>query len=184
MFRYVFHAAIGAAAAMLAFTLPASAETRTFSNPKQGGQRLDWCFNWAEGCGTQAANAWCVARGYENATSFGKAEDVPPTRLIGTGALCDQPFCDSFTYITCYRAGASTQTFANPMQGAQRLDWCFNWATGCGGQAANAWCVSKGFAAATAWGKANDIPPTRLIGTGAVCDQPFCDGFTYITCTH
>jgi hypothetical protein len=177
------YAAIGAALATFAFALTASAETRTFNVPKQGGQRLDWCFNWSEGCGEQAANAWCAARGYTNATEFGKAEDVPPTRLIGTGAVCDQAFCDSFSHITCTRPDP-TQTFHIPKQGAQRLDWCLNWSAGCGGEAANAYCVAKGFASATDFEKAEDVPPTRLIGTGAVCDQAFCDSFTFITCTH
>jgi hypothetical protein len=181
MLRLFIYAAVGMALAVFA-ALPASAENVTFSNPMQGSQRLDWCFNWAEGCGDQAAKAWCVSKGFTNATSFNIANDIPPTRLIGTGAVCDQAFCDGFAEITCTRP--DTTTFSNPMQGPQRLDWCLNWSEGCGEQAANAWCASKGFAAATAFNIANDIPPTRLIGTGAVCDQAFCDGFTDITCTH
>jgi hypothetical protein len=51
--------------------------------------------------------------------------------------------------------------------------------------AANTFCASKGYAAATGFAMAADIganQPTRLIGTGAVCDQQFCDGFKFITC--
>lgn len=185
--RFVVLAAV-LAALVLGLAGPASAENKTFNNPMQGSNRLDWCFNWGTGCGAQAANAWCKANGWANgAVSFTQAPDIgasQPTRLIGTGAVCDQPFCDGFASITCSRPNA--QTFNNPMQGGNRLDWCFNWGTGCGAQAATAWCKARGFATATAFTMAADIgatQPTRLIGTGAVCDQPFCDGFASITCS-
>jgi hypothetical protein len=89
-----------------------------------------------------------------------------------------------------FAAGASAETasFNNPMQGSNRLDWCYNWGVGCGEQAATAWCQAQGFAGgATGYNIANDIgasQPTRLIATGAVCDQGFCDGFQSITCKH
>jgi hypothetical protein len=76
--------------------------------------------------------------------------------------------------------------FNNPMQGPNRLDYCYNWGVGCGQQAATAWCQAHGYAGgAVAFQEAHDIgasQPTRLIGTGAVCDQNFCDGFASITC--
>jgi len=180
--------AIAAMAMLMGFVASASAENKTFGNPMQGGNRLDWCFNWGVGCGAQAANAWCKAQGWKNgAVGFSEAKDIgasSPTRLIGTGAVCDQPFCDGFAQITCSRPNA--QTFNNPMQGGNRLDWCYNWSVGCGAQAATAWCKARGFAGgASAFAEAKDIgasQPTRLIGTGAVCDQPFCDGFASITC--
>lgn len=68
------------------------------------------------------------------------------------------------------------------MQGDRRLDWCQNWATDCGAPAANQFCKSKGFDVASSFAMAADIGNTRLIGTGAVCDQAFCDGFTSIVC--
>ncbi len=84
-------------------------------------------------------------------------------------------------------ASAETTSFGNPMHGPNRLDWCLNWGVGCGAEAAKAWCVSKGFAMATDFAIANDIgasSPTRVMATGAVCDQGFCDGFAHITCKH
>ena len=81
---------------------------------------------------------------------------------------------------------AENQSFANPKVGAQRLDLCLNWGTGCGKPAADAWCVSKGFTNSAGHAVANNIgasTPTRLITTGAVCDQNYCDGFAQITCT-
>jgi hypothetical protein len=179
--------AIAGLAMLMSFVASASAENKTFSNPMQAGNRLDWCFNWGVGCGSQAATAWCKAQGWANgAVSFSEATDIgatTPTRLFGTGAVCDQAFCDGFSQITCSRPNA--QTFNNPMQGSNRLDWCYSWGTGCGAVAANAWCKAHGFSSASAFSEAVDIgasSPTRLISTGAVCDQGFCDGFAAITC--
>ena len=84
-------------------------------------------------------------------------------------------------------AHAENQTFGNPKVGAQRLDLCLNWGTGCGKPAADAWCVSKGFTTSSSHVVANNIgasTPTRLMGTGAVCDQDFCDGFKVIVCKY
>lgn len=186
MLRSIICTAAGLMIAGITLVGSASATTQTFNNPMQGPNRLDWCLNWGVGCGQQAADAWCVSKGFQNATNFGIANDIgasSPTRLIGTGAVCDQGFCDGFSHITCYKPGAVT--FNNPMQGPNRLDWCYAWGTGCGAQAANAWCVSKGYAHATNFQIANDIgavSPTRVMSTGAICDQGFCDGFAYITC--
>jgi hypothetical protein len=166
---------------------PSYAATETFVKPKQGGNRLDWCLDWATGCGAPAANAWCQSKGFDKAASFSKAHDIgasQPTRLITSGAVCDQAYCDGFQQITCETAGSTT--FVKPKQGANRLDWCLNWGQGCGAEAANAWCNAKGFAGgASSFSIAADIgaaTPTRLISTGAVCDQGYCDGFAKITC--
>ncbi len=164
----------------------AFAGTETFFKPKQGGNRLDWCLDWSTGCGAPAANAWCKAKGFETATSFSQAPDIGlkhPTRLLSSGAVCDQGFCDGFAQITCASAGGTT--FANPKQGGNRLDWCLSWSTGCGAPAATAWCKAKGFGSASSFTIAENIgasSPTRLLATGAVCDQGFCDGFAQITC--
>ncbi len=184
--------AIAAMAMAFASIVPASAETRTFHNPMQGSNRLDWCYNWGVGCGKQAADAWCKAQGYaDGATLFSEAQNIGaqhPTRLIGTGAVCDQGYCDGFTAITCSRHRPTTVRFHNPMQGGNRLDWCYNWGVGCGKQAADTWCKAKGFAGgAVNFQEAQNIGaqhPTRLIGTGAVCDQGYCDGFSFIACQH
>ena len=80
---------------------------------------------------------------------------------------------------------AENQTFNNPKVGAQRLDLCLNWGSGCGKPAADAWCASKGYVNSSAHDVAHDIgasTPTRLITTGAVCDQDYCDGFETVTC--
>lgn len=180
---------IAAASAILALSaIPAEAVEQDFAKPKQGGNRLDWCYDWSVGCGKKAADAWCKAKGFEEASAFSIATDIgasQPTRLIGTGAVCDQAFCDGFSNITCKTSTPQKMTFNKPKIQGNRLDWCFNWSQGCGSTAANAYCKSKGFATATGFAMAADIgasQPTRLIGTGAVCDQQFCDGFKFVTC--
>jgi hypothetical protein len=174
---------------MLCSAAPALAETTTFSQPTFQGNRLDWCVNWAQGCGQPAADAFCKVNGYQSATSFAIAQDigaVTPTRLIGSGAVCDQGMCDGFQYIACFKP-SPTQVFTNPTYQGNRLDWCVNWAQGCGQPAADAFCKANGYNHAVSFKIAQDIgavTPTRLIGSGAVCDQPFCDGFLGIRCSN
>ncbi len=82
-------------------------------------------------------------------------------------------------------AEAETKAFDSPKLGENRLDWCLNWGTGCGEEAATAWCKTVGFDKAVDTKQAPDIGasmPTKLIATGEVCDQSYCDGFTSITC--
>ncbi|MCB1486377.1 MAG: hypothetical protein KDJ88_02845, partial [Bauldia sp.] len=86
MLRSMITAALGGFALLFILAGGASAETKTFNNPMQGGNRLDWCYNWGTGCGSQAATAWCKANGYSGgATAFHIANDIGashPTRLI------------------------------------------------------------------------------------------------------
>jgi hypothetical protein len=183
---YIVALAFGA----MSIATAASAETSTFASPKVGSQMLDLCLSWGVDCGKPAADAWCASKGYVESTSHVVANDigaVTPTRLLSTGAVCDQAFCDGFASITCYRPDPVTKVFNKPKVGGKRLDWCVNWGVGCGEPAATAFCQAEGWVKAIDYAIANDIgvsSPTRLIGTGAVCDQSFCDGFTTITCSN
>ena len=164
----------------------APAEAAEFRNPMISGHRLDWCRNWATDCGQPAADAFCRARGYPGATSFAPAHNIgasSPTKVISTGQICDQAFCDGFSRITC-RETASRE-FTNPSLGGYRLDWCRSWAAECGQPAADAFCRAKGYSRAIGYAPAHDIgasTPTRVFSTGQICDQAFCDGFSSITC--
>jgi hypothetical protein len=82
----------------------AAAKTTSFVKPKWNGDRLDWCVNWAQGCGKAAADAFCKAKGFAKTAGFSIDPDigaVQRTRLIATGAVCDQGFCDGFKGIAC-----------------------------------------------------------------------------------
>ena len=174
--------------ATLSFGSMAQAEEDTFNTPKVGSQPLDLCLNWGADCGKPAADAWCVSQGYEESSNHVVAPDIgasTPTRLISTGAVCDQAYCDGFASVTCFKADPVEQTFNKPKVNGKRLDLCVNWGVDCGAPAATAFCQAQGWNTATAYVVAEDIgasTPTRLIGTGAVCDQAYCDGFKSITC--
>ena len=88
------------AAAFAAMTSAALADVRTFSNPRIGGGRLDWCLQWSAACGKPAADAYCRSRGFAGALNFSKATGVGRTVLIsGTG--CNGATCAGFRHITC-----------------------------------------------------------------------------------
>ena len=171
----------------------AHAESMTFQKPKVGSQRLDLCLDWGTGCGKPAADAYCINKGFDKSTNHSVANDIgasTPTRLLKTGAVCDQNYCDGFEAITCFKppvAQPQQQVYYKPKFQGTRLDLCVDWGVGCGKPAAVKYCQSKGWADAKGFVVANNIgqySPTRLIGTGAVCDQGFCDGFLNITCAN
>jgi len=178
------------AAAVLLFAAAGAAEAdnKTFNQPNWKGDRLDWCLNWSQGCGKAAADAYCQASGYQNATDFAMTPDIgtsQKTRLISTGAVCDQDFCDGFKYISCFKPAPATVVINQPKWKGDRLDWCMNWSQGCGKDAADAYCKASGYQNVINFAMAADIGSThqtRLISTGAVCDQDFCDGFKFIEC--
>ena len=178
--------------ALVAMTLSnaALAEQVAYSNPKVGSQPLDLCLAWGVDCGKPAADAWCVTKGFAESVDHTVAADIgasTPTRLLSTGAVCDQGFCDGFASITCSRPDPVEQVYLQPKINGNRLDLCVDWGTGCGAPAAKKFCQAEGWATAADYTVAQDIgasTPTRLIGTGAVCDQGFCDGFEAITCKN
>ena len=66
--------------------------TGTYYYPRFGGYRLDYCFSSSESsCGQDAANGFCVKRGFQVATTF---------RMVGDNLL-DRP---------CTLAGQRTET--------------------------------------------------------------------------
>lgn len=176
--------------ATLAFASFAQAETVVYDSPKVGANPLDLCFSWGAGCGKPAADAWCVNNGFTESTGHLVANDIglsTPTRLISNGAVCDQSFCDGISQVTCTRPDPLTKVFDKPKINGKRLDLCVDWGVDCGQPAADAFCVSKGYSAAIEYVVAENIGnsnATRLIGSGAVCDQSYCDGFKKITCSN
>lgn len=179
------------------------AAPKTFVQPKIGPNRLDWCLNWGSSCGEPAATAWCQTKGY--AKSIDSEEDMDigassPTRLLASGAVCDQPYCDGFTFITCANGispppppmpppplppPAMKQLFFKPKYNGVRLDWCYEDGNGCGKQAADAWCDDQGFDEAIKFKIAPGIgplKPTIHIGSGETTLQPLANAFKTITC--
>ena len=80
---------------------------------------------------------------------------------------------------------AAEQTFAKPKAGPFMIDWCLQWGALCGKPAADKFCQTKGYVQSNDFVEAVDIgasTPTIVQGTGQVCSDPTCDGFTYLTC--
>ncbi|MDE2229875.1 MAG: PDZ domain-containing protein [Alphaproteobacteria bacterium] len=86
-------AALPAAAAPLAL--------RRFENPMVQGVALDGCQSWAKNCGQPAADAFCRLQGFAAATEFTVRKNAPPTRVIGSGQICNQAFCGRIASVTC-----------------------------------------------------------------------------------
>jgi tetratricopeptide (TPR) repeat protein len=83
----------------------------TIANPRIGESRLDWCREWARSCGKAAADEFCRREGFVEAASFAKAPRIQvPTRVIGTGQICNSVSCDGFSSITCRKAESPPPT--------------------------------------------------------------------------
>ena len=189
----------------------AEAENKTFENPMIGTNRLDWCSDWGKGCGADAATAWCKTNAYDHSVAVQQAPDIgasAPTKLIATGEVCDQSYCDGFTSITCataelptappatpespaadvdvpaaapVTAATASETFKNPMQDGVRLNWCSDGEAGCGKKAAEAWCAQQGFSGAKDFKYVSAIKPTIQIGSGKT-NKKASKAFSRVTC--
>ena len=179
-------------------TDPAQGEDKTYRKPRWMDQRLDWCFVWGKDCGQPAADHFCRRRRFSGAKDFRAEPNVgtyEPTRLAGSNQVCNQPFCTGFEYITCFGPLPTDQVFAPPVwsksgvtdcdnEKCYRLDWCLNWEKDCGKPAADAFCRANGFPESLFYLADPGVgtQPTMLIGTGQICNAPFCTAFQMITC--
>ncbi len=80
------------------------AEVETFYYPKYKGSVLNMCYKWGRQCRAKPANEWCKWKGYERARSWSiidRKQLNKPTRVMGSGAVCDAGACSGFRYITC-----------------------------------------------------------------------------------
>lgn len=78
-------------------------EKASFSPALVGGVALDFCARWGMDCGQSAADAFCLAQGFDFATTYSVQLDAPPTRVISTGQLCETPGCNSIRSVVCAR---------------------------------------------------------------------------------
>lgn len=188
-------AAVLAVLGLAVFPAQALADTQTFTKPKSGGYRVDWCYSWGAQCGQPAANRYCKTKGFDVATDFDIAEDigdVTPTKVLKTGQICADPNCDGFSYITCQGEDeepppAIEKTYSKPMlPGGYRLHWCYTKNSGCGKPAAKAFCNAKGFSKVIEFNPSpplSQLKPTRYIGSGKKCKEGLCEAFSSITCS-
>ena len=98
-------------ALMLALAaLTARAEQMKFDAPRANGYRVDACRSWGQGCGKEAADAFCRLNNFESAAAFDidpRIGAATPTMTIEDKKICNQPQCDGFKSITCTRSDAA-----------------------------------------------------------------------------
>jgi len=185
--------------------------TRRFDNPLVEGVALDYCRNWEKDCGKPAADAFCQSQGFAASIDFTPRFHAPPTRVIGSGQVCNNAICARMAAVTCGAAGQgasapppaqtasagvpaqaarapasggvpATRHFDNPLVEGIALDFCRSWARECGKPAADAFCQSQGFAAAIDFTRQPHAPPTRVIDSGQVCNGANCARIAAVTC--
>ena len=175
----------------------ACAEIRQYVKPKIDGYRLDWCYKWGIQCGEAAADRFCISKGYDESFNFSIAPDigdVTPTKILGTGQVCEDVTCDGFAKITCTRGDEEdeddpieTKFFKKPLKGGVQVNICFAKGVQCGGgAAAKKYCNQNGFAKAISFGQSQPytpLIPTRYISNGKICKDLFCIGLKNVTCS-
>ena len=95
-----------------------------FIRPKIDGYRLDWCREWAIDCGKGAADAFCKRFGYTGAKSWEIDSDIGltiPTKIITSGKICNQDFCDGFKFIKC-KIYEEKKNYNNPNQESNNIN--------------------------------------------------------------
>ncbi|MCE5194422.1 MAG: hypothetical protein LLF28_03045 [Nitrospiraceae bacterium] len=83
---------------------PQQPQTKGFNNPMYKGHRVDICLNWGTGCEKPAADRFCKEMGFRQAKSWKVAWDIghiTPTIVIGDNKICNQQYCDGFSFIEC-----------------------------------------------------------------------------------
>lgn len=83
------------------------ADEHEYFKPKLKGYRVNYCETKGAGCGQDAADSFCDAKGYDDASDFEQSSPIPAgakkSRFIGNGKLCLGPGCYAFNSITCER---------------------------------------------------------------------------------
>ncbi len=86
------------------------ADQMKFDSPRANGYRVDACRSWGQGCGKDAADAFCRLNNFESAAAFDIDPHIgakTPTMTIEDRKICNQPQCDGFKSITCTRLAAA-----------------------------------------------------------------------------
>lgn len=89
--------------------------------------------------------------------------------------------CVAFDFIAC---SVLEQTYYDPMVREYALDGCYTLETGCGDEAADAFCQDEGYSEATEYSLVEAEEETMYIGNYVICNPSHheCNTFLYITC--
>ena len=159
-------------------------DTVTFDDPTHHGKLLDYCLTFKNDCGKPAADAYCAEKDYGEAVDFPKRRTYDmETLTIEDQATCtpEHNSCDTFDYITCK---VKEQTYYEPKENDYALDGCLEHNSGCGEEAADAFCEDQGYSEAKDFELVEATDMTMAIGDQAVCDPNWheCTTFSFITC--
>ena len=118
--------------------------------------------------------AQCLAAGERPPPPATTVPAVQPPLVVDSGSAQTPPRATGVTYNSPMIVAANGQTVM--------LDFCRDFGSACGKPAADAFCRQKGHPNASRFQISEDIGHTAIISTGAICDEPHCDGFTKIQC--
>ena len=82
-------------------------EVRNYFAPQIAGQRINACLSDGA-CGKAAADAFCQAEGYDEATLF-QRESASSARAVDSDRLCDGN-CTAFRQVKCYTVRGDLET--------------------------------------------------------------------------
>jgi len=85
----------------------AGASIRVYTLPQQDGYFLSACLYTTSTCGKPAADAWCQSNGFREALTFQRERREAIARMLGSGAFCDGPVCETFRQIKCFSPAES-----------------------------------------------------------------------------
>lgn len=79
---------------------PPTDSGRVYHEPAYNNIRVDRCWAFGDQCDKVAADRFCQMHGYAGSVDWGHAAHRP-TYVIGDKRICDESFCEGFTYIRC-----------------------------------------------------------------------------------
>ncbi|HNU84791.1 MAG: hypothetical protein QM256_09310 [Pseudomonadota bacterium] len=81
-------------------TAPPPESSRVYHGPTYKDIRVDRCWRSGDECDQVAADRFCRMHGYAGSADWAHAAHRP-TYVIGDNRVCDESFCEGFTYIRC-----------------------------------------------------------------------------------
>ena len=103
--------AAAACVAVLASAGSASAASRSYSLPTDGGQAISSCLADGSTCGKPVADQFCKMAGYSESILF-QRQAVTAAIVIDGPTRCEGDTCQAFTRIKCYTPDDSEQASA------------------------------------------------------------------------
>lgn len=97
--KHLFAAAL--CVAVVSTTLPASAASRSYSLPTDGGQAISACLADGSTCGKPVADQFCKMAGYSESILF-QRQPVTAAIVLDAPTRCEGDSCQAFTRIKCY----------------------------------------------------------------------------------